>query len=73
MVEQGSVGTSAFDYYDAGKQTGKMAIRILNGEKPENTPVEFVTETKIYLNKTFADKIGLDIPQSIIDKASEIY
>lgn len=73
MVEQGAVATSSFDYYDSGKQAGKMAIRILEGENPANMPVEFTEETKIYVNKTFADSIGIEVPENLIKSAYEVY
>ena len=73
MVEQGALATSAFDYYDTGKQVGKMAARILEGENPKDMPVEFSKDNKIYINKTFADIIGIEIPKNLMEEAYEIY
>lgn len=73
MVEEGALASVAFDYYDAGRQSGKMAIKILKGADPAVTPVELVEETHIYLNKTYADKIGITIPEDLLNSAAEVY
>lgn len=73
MAQEGALGSVAFDYYDVGRQSGEMAIRILNGEDPAVTPVETVKETGLYLNKSYADTIGISIPDELLDKAKQIY
>ncbi len=73
MVEEGALATVAFDYYDAGRQSAQMAVRILKGGEPASTPIETVEETYLYLNKTYADQIGVTIPQELLDSAREVY
>ena len=33
-----------FDYYKMGKATGRLVVRILEGEKPETIPTIFMTD-----------------------------
>lgn len=76
MVESGGLMTYGIDYYELGKQTGKMAAKILaDGEKPETMPVEYQTDTNILqitVNQTTADEIGVTIPQEVLDKATVV-
>nr|NLD41804.1 ABC transporter substrate-binding protein [Actinomycetales bacterium] len=71
-VERGALASYAFDYYDMGVQSGKMALRILEGTAPADIPVE--TSEKIYLtlNPDAAERMGVTIPQSVLDRADEI-
>ena len=70
MVKGGGLATVGIDYYKLGQQTGKMAIRILEGEDISKMPVEFPDSTEICINLDTAAKIGVTIPQEIIDSAA---
>lgn len=65
MVNDGGLATDGVNYVELGKETGKMAVRILNGEKPEDTPVLVMEETKYYYNPNTAKAIGIELPQEI--------
>lgn len=71
-VEQGAIATVGIDYYELGKQTGKMAARILEGADPAETPIESSKELKLYINKTAADNINLEIPANLLEDADQI-
>lgn len=73
-VKEGALITYGIDYYKLGYQTGEMAIKILKGEaKPESMPIERQKELKLYVNKTEADKIGLEIPRDLLERADVTY
>jgi putative ABC transport system substrate-binding protein len=72
-VEQGAIATVGIDYYELGKQTGKMAARILEGADPAETPIESSKELKLYINKTAADNINLEIPANLLEDADQIF
>ena len=56
------VASLTISYYDLGVQTGKMAIKILNGEADISTmAVEYAPATKKY-NKEMCDFLGLTVP-----------
>lgn len=73
MIEEGGIATTAINYYDLGKQTAAQAVRIINGENPADIPVESQTDCGLVINKTFADELGITIPDSILEKAGTVY
>jgi putative ABC transport system substrate-binding protein len=58
-VDQGAVAALAYDEYQIGVQTGKIAAKILNGETPENIPVETPKQLDLIVNKEVAAKLGI--------------
>lgn len=62
QTKQGAVASVARDYYVSGIDAAKKAIKILNGESPENIPFEFVTKTSITINKEAFEYFKLKIP-----------
>jgi len=72
-VKNGALATLGIDYYELGKQTGEMAIRVLEGEDPANMPVEKQKNMKLYLNKKAAEAMGVEIPEEILKQADEVF
>lgn len=69
MMEQGGLATKGIDYFELGKQTGAMAGRILDGEKPADMPIEYQEDSVLYVNQAVADELGITLPQEILDQA----
>jgi len=73
-IERGGIACYGFDYKDIGVQTGWMVARILDGDgTANNIPVEKGQIINLSLNITAAEKMGVTIPQSVIDKAATVY
>jgi len=72
-VEQGAIATLGIDYYQLGRQTGSMAVRILNGADPAEMAVESSKELKLYINQKSASEIGLEIPADLLESADTIF
>lgn len=75
MVKTGGLATcGAVDYYELGKQTAAMAVKILSGEKKvSELPIEFQSageDAEIVINTDVA--ANYNIPQSVLDKATKI-
>lgn len=69
-VARGAIATIGIDYYSLGYQTGEMAVRILKGEAdPGTTPVEVQTDLALYLNTGAAERMGVTIPDDLLDEA----
>lgn len=50
--------TEGIDYVSLGKDTGKMAPKILKGEvKAEDMEYQLLTESNLYVNEKVAEKI----------------
>ncbi|MDR2884807.1 MAG: ABC transporter substrate-binding protein [Deferribacteraceae bacterium] len=68
---QGVLVSYGVDYYKAGRETGKMMIRVLNGEKPGDIPVKYMTsaeELSMYIDENVAKNLGITIPADLVGK-----
>jgi putative ABC transport system substrate-binding protein len=64
-----------FDYYKMGVVTGKLAARVLRGEKCEDIPTRFMTDPTdidLLVNLDSASYLGLVIPEDIIKAADTV-
>lgn len=61
MVAVGGLYNYGTNYEELGKQTARMLIRILKGEKPENIAVELPEKLELHTNQEMADALGIDI------------
>ncbi|MDF7639849.1 ABC transporter substrate-binding protein [Lactobacillus sp. ESL0791] len=65
QAKDGGLASIGIDYEALGRQTGKMAAKILSGKaKPENMPVEKADHLQLFVNKGMAKALGID-PKSI--------
>lgn len=71
-VERGAVASLGFDYYQIGVQTADYVAKILDGAKPGSLNVEVAKGSDLVINKTAADKLGMTIPQSVLDRATSV-
>jgi putative ABC transport system substrate-binding protein len=71
-IEGGAFAALGFDYYQIGVQTADYVVAILEGAKPGDLPVKVAKGSDLIVNKTAADKLGITIPQSVLDRATEI-
>lgn len=73
MVTSGGTATIGLDYYELGKQTAAMAVKILKGEaKPAEMPIEYIDSStlKLAFNDESCKKMNLAIPQELLDQAA---
>ena len=73
MIQEGGIATTAINYYELGKQTAAQAVRVLEGESASEIPVEFQENMDVVVNNTFAQEVGVTIPQEIVDQAATVY
>ena len=71
-VPRGAIGALGFNYFDVGRQTGRMVVRVLKGEKPGDLPVEGVEITELFVNPASAGKMGVTIPQAVVARANSV-
>lgn len=70
MVQDGGLATYGIDYTVLGKETARMAAQVLNGADTASMPVVKMSDMQVYVNTTAADAIGVEIPQSVLEKAT---
>lgn len=61
MIAVGGLYNYGTNYEELGRQTARMLIRVLKGEKPENIAVEFPEKLELHTNQEMADALGIDI------------
>ena len=64
-VPRGAIAALGFNYHDVGRQTGKIVLRVLKGEKPGDIAVEGVEITELAVNPGAAKKMGVTIPDAV--------
>ncbi|PKA40739.1 ABC transporter substrate-binding protein [Rhizobium sullae] len=71
-VSRGSVAALGFNYYDVGKQTGDVVVRVLKGENPGDIPVKVAAGSDLVINKAAAQKMGVTLPESVLKRANRV-
>lgn len=61
MIAVGGLYNYGTNYEELGRQTARMLVRVLKGEKPENIAVELLEKLELHTNQEMADALGIDI------------
>ena len=72
MVKDGALATSGVDYEYLGQETAKMVVEVFNGSDTASMPVETMDKTSVFINSETAEAMGLDIPESVMKKATDL-
>ncbi|MGP6139428.1 ABC transporter substrate binding protein [Jeotgalibaca sp. A127] len=65
QVEAGGLATYGIDYYELGRQTGEMALEIIeDGADPATMPVQSSKALNLVVNEEVAESLGID-PETI--------
>ena len=72
VVEKGGLLSKGIDYYELGKMAGYKAAEILDGKNPQDIENETMKELAITVNTDVAKKLGITIPQNILDSAKKV-
>ncbi|HEL1768787.1 TPA: ABC transporter substrate-binding protein [Streptococcus suis] len=60
MVDEGGLLTYGTNYVALGRQTAKMAIKIIEGANVSETAVEYPETVSLHVNEEMAQKLGID-------------
>lgn len=71
-VERGAVAALGFNYYNHGRQTGKMVVRILEGASTADMPVETMDTLDLFVNPAAAERMGITLSDDLIQEAKEV-
>ena len=72
MVRRGAVAALGLNYYDLGRQTGKLVVRILKGEAPGKMPTELSRTFELEVNKSAARRQGVTLNADLIQAAKKV-
>ncbi|MDT8322639.1 MAG: ABC transporter substrate-binding protein [Bacteroidota bacterium] len=72
QAHQGSVIVVAPDYIQGAMTAAELTVRIMRGESPGDIPFARIQKFNHIVNLKAARDAGLDIPQSVIDRADNV-
>ena len=71
-AEAGCLVTYADDVYAMGRGAAAQVVKVLNGIKPADIPVEQPTSFKLIINAKTAKALDLTVPPSLLARADEV-
>ena len=71
QVANGCVASEGIEYLELGRQTGRMAAKVLRGEaKASEIPFEIITNSYLYVNESaIAEFESVVLPEELIERA----
>lgn len=71
QFDQGIIASDSISYHGLGVQAANMVKQILiDGKSPGDIPVEITETTELLVSETVAEKLGIEIPDSILERAN---
>lgn len=71
-VKRGAVAALGMNYYDLGRQTGKVVVRILKGEKAGAIAPQVGEKLSLVVNSSAAAKQGVVLTPALLKEAKEV-
>jgi putative ABC transport system substrate-binding protein len=72
FVERGSLASYGPDTHETGRQAARLVVKILNGAKPADIPVEVNPKIEFAINLKTAKTLGLTIPPEVLYRADRV-
>lgn len=74
QVKIGCLAAEGLDYVELGKQTGRMAAKVLRGEaEASEMNYETITEPGYYVNTAVAENLGITVSEELLETAAESF
>ena len=72
FIAAGGLVSYGPDLADQFRRTASYVDRILNGEKPDDLPVQTPTKYELVINLKTAKALGIEMPASVVARADEV-
>lgn len=72
VVYKGGLASIGIDYYKLGKESGYKAVEILEGKSPSDIEITTLSEMSFTVNTDVAEKLGIQIPNEILNSAKKV-
>jgi putative tryptophan/tyrosine transport system substrate-binding protein len=72
QVKAGALASLSRDYYDSGREAGRLAVRVMRGEAAAGIPFIGFAKTKLIVNVAAARAIGVTPPPAVLARADEV-
>ena len=71
-VKRGAIAALGMNYYDMGRQTGKIVVRLLKGEKPGAIAPQMGDKLSLMVNPAAAQKQGAPLSDALLKEAKDV-
>ena len=71
-VKRGAVAALGLNYYDLGRQTGKLVVRVLNGENPGGIAAQVSQTFELHVNPAAAQRQGVTLAADLVKSAKVV-
>jgi len=71
-TQQGACAALGWDFYQMGIKAGKMALRVKNGESPQNIPIQYMKDALLYINLTAAEQQGIKFSEETLAESNKV-
>ena len=74
-VDKGALASYGIDYFSLGKKSAEIALKVIEGAKPSDIPIQTITDPKdlqFVVNLDTAKTIGISVSEEIIKAADKI-
>ncbi|MCD4817685.1 MAG: ABC transporter substrate-binding protein, partial [Candidatus Cloacimonetes bacterium] len=72
-AEIGALFGLGADYYTVGVETGRLAVRVMKGEKTSEIPIQRLVPEKLWINKGVAKKLNIKLSEKVLNRADKIF
>ena len=73
QVANGCVASEGIEYTELGRQTGRMAAKVLKGEaQASEIPYEIISNSYLYVNEEALAAFGLSVPEELAERAISV-
>lgn len=72
-VARGALAAYAVNQYDIGVETGKLAARVLRGEKAGEIGTQGVSKMELSINQKTAKELGVELPELLLKEAKDVF
>ena len=72
FVEDGGLISYGPNITDLSRRAAAFVVKVLNGAKPADLPIEQPTRFQLVINLKTAKALNLDVPPSLLARADEV-
>jgi len=72
FVEDGGLISYGPNITDLSRRAAAFVVKVLNGAKPADLPIEQPTRFQLVINLKTAKALNLDVPASLLARADEV-
>ena len=71
-IERGAFVGLGADYYEVGRETGKLARQVIEGKDPKDIPIRNYVPESMGVNLELAQRYGISVSEEFLKKAEKV-